>query len=255
MEHESLLYYELEKNLEAISSSIRIHAANQVDLVLFPECAITGYNTGILKVDHCKILESVKVVQDLAKAHKIFVALSTPWPDGSGALHNSVLLVSSEGDIQEIFRKIGLQKGEEKLFTAGENHQRTFILNGYKVGIIMCVETSHEPWAYLKKSDAVDLIFWPGFYASAEEDLGKDSSLSKSVSDQKVRDNHLNHWQVPLLLVNCASSPESHFWPGKLFGGSVVYGEQHAQVFRAKYSKEDFFVVEFKEKSFTVTQI
>lgn len=241
-------HFDLSENLRSILRAIDVQSQNKADLVLFPECAITGYNTGILKVDREAIVDAVQKVKKLAKERKINVALPTPWPNDSGNFHNSILFISEHGEIAAIFNKIGLQRGEERLFVSSNSHKRVFEIKEHKIGIIICIETSHHPWAYLKETDQADLIFWPGFYAVTEEDANLDWSTSKSDSDKKVRDNLMSHWRAPLLHVNCSSSPESHFWPGKLFGGSAVYDSDGTTLFSAKRSMEDFSMVNIEDK-------
>lgn len=245
-------YFEVDKNLTAIQRALRALAERGADLVLFPECAVSGYNTSLLKPDMIKIADAVKDIQRLAEELKIYVALPTPWPTSNEGIYNSVLIISDEGKFVQTLHKIGLQRGEEKMFKAAMPHKRVFEVKGVKVGVIICVETSLEPWAYLQKSDGAELIFWPGFYAANADELNVEMKNSKSTSDQKVMDNLINHWQVPLILVNGSSSPEAHYWPGKVFGGSSVFNRNGERVFLAKRAEEDLSVLQFRDFKLTL---
>jgi len=207
-----------------------------------------------MNADKSKILAAVFKIQNFARDCKINVALPTPWANEKGVFFNSVLFISDRGEVVRSLHKIGLQKGEERLFVPSDSHKRVFEVKGHKIGVIICIETSHEPWAYLKKEENADLIFWPGFYAVTEEEAGLDWSASKSGSDQKVRDNLINHWKVPLIHVNCSSSPEAQYWPGKLFGGSSARDHNGETIFLAKHGQEELAVLEFNDGKLKCTR-
>ena len=134
-------------------------------------------------------------------------------------------------------------RGEDRLFVPGEPHSRCFEINGHRIGLIICVETAHEPWAYLKSTDHADTILWPGFYGPT---LGETWSDAQAPDDLKVRSNHA-HWKLPLLQATCASSPEDHYWPDKRFGGSPIIDSDGKEVFSGRPSTEDLMLVEIAE--------
>src|SRR4051812_9829186 len=124
--------FSYQTNLSSILASLELHSKHGVDLVSFPECATTGYNTRLLQVDIEGIQSIVSQTQDAAKHLGLCVALPTPWPRNDGKLLNSVLIINNEGDITHQFNKIGFQKGEDRIFVPGEPHKRYFDLKSFR---------------------------------------------------------------------------------------------------------------------------
>ncbi len=235
-------YFEYEANLRSILRALETHAKSGVDVVLFPECVVTGFNTKMLNIDKEGVLASVRAVQSAARIYGLTIALPTPWPREDGKFLNSVLIIDENGEIAHSFYKIGFQRGEDRAFVRGEPHGRSFEIKGYRIGVLICIEASHEPWSYLKKDDRADLILWPGFYGVTP---GETWSDSRKDDDVKIRDN-LNEWKVPLIQTTCASSEEAHLWPEKQFGGSLVINSTGHELFSARPLLEDMVLIEFE---------
>jgi predicted amidohydrolase len=235
--HNHFLY---ERNLECIRRALETHSKNSTELVLFPECATTGYNTGMIKIDEAGVRASVEAIQGFAREYKIAVALPTPWPSDEGKFFNSLLLIDDEGKISHQFNKVGLQRGEEKLFTRGTPHSRSFEFKGHKIGIIICIESMDDAWTYLNQSDEADVVLWPGFYAPTPAITWSDFA---GFEGRKLREN-VEAWGVPVLQATCASSPEAHHWPDQQFGRSPVLNGQAREVYSAKIAAEDMVQVD-----------
>jgi predicted amidohydrolase len=122
----------------------------------------------------------------------------------------------------------------------GEPHARVFEIKGAKIGVIICIETTHDPWSYLPENSGVEAILWPGFYAVTAPRTWSDE---QSADTRKIREN-LEHWRVPLLQVTCASSPEAEYWPDQQFGGSVVLDERGREAFSLAPGREELGIVE-----------
>jgi predicted amidohydrolase len=235
-------HFDYGANLRGIESALRVHADGKADLVLFPECATTGFNTGMKNLSEEGIRATVCAVQDLARAHGLSVALPTPWPAGGGKFFNSVLLINERGEIAQVFSKIGFQRGEERLFLSGAPHPRCFELKGYKVGVLICIEASHDPWSYLKQDDAPDVILWPGFYSCAPGTTWSDDPTKEA---RQIRSN-IAHWKAPLLQATCASSPESEKWPDRTFGCSPAISADGMEAYAAHPGLEDMILIELE---------
>jgi predicted amidohydrolase len=227
-------HFDYEANFSSIETQLRALAKQGADLALLPECATTGYNSRMLKVDEEKLRAVTEKVRTLASELSLSVVLPTPFL-AEGKIFNSVLVVSDRGEILHRFDKRGLQKGEEKMFAAGELQSRSFDFRGYRLGVLICVETTHGPWEYVKPEDGLDAILWPGFYAPREDG-------SVSAADESVSGN-LREWGVPLILANTADSPEREYWPGRKFGASGVRAVGGEEIFKAKRDEADSFVV------------
>lgn len=243
--------YNLEENLFSITRAIEIHANNSVDLVLFPECATTGYNRGLLQIDETKVNLAITRVRELARELGLSIALPSPWPRGDGKFYNSLLIIDSFGEIIHRFDKVGFQRGEEKLFVPGNPEQtRVFTHKGHRVGVLICIETANDSWSFLRPEDNCDVILWPGFYATKPEQTWANSD---SPDDHQVKAN-LSAWNSSLIQATCASSPESQYWPDKVFGGSLVLNRLGQDVFVAKLGGEDMVAINISGKEIIKTE-
>lgn len=236
-------HYEYDRNRSAILGALDQLASKGAELALFPECAVSGYNTGLLKIDAVQLEETLVAVRERCRSLGLTAALPTPWAKGNGTYFNSVAVIRGDGSVSDVFHKSGLQRGEERLFNRADRHRRYFEVKGYRVGVVICVETAHGPWDYLQPEEHIDFIFWPGFYGATASEQEVAWADSPSASDQRVRDNLINHWRAPLALVNSATSPEPQYWPGKQFGGSTLRDPSGAEVFRAARDLEELAVV------------
>lgn len=234
-------HYDYALNFQSIQQAIEAFAEKNVDLVLFPECATTGYNRGLLKIDSEKLLGLIDKIKDLAKKNSISIVLPTPMPSAEG-FTNSVLIIDSEGKIDKRFDKIGFQKGEDRLFVVGTPHSRTLEFKGHKLAVVICFEMEIDPTLYLHADEKYDLIFWPGFYATEN---GEAWEHPINESELKTK-NSITRLKTPVVRLTCATSPEASHWPTKKFGGSLVLDKNCANIFTAELEKEDQFIIELK---------
>lgn len=234
--------YDYGSNFQSIGHAIETLSLKKADLIFFPECATTGYNRGLLKIDAEKLLTMVEQIKALAKKYSVYLALPTPWPSPLGGFTNSLLIINSQGETEQQFDKIGFQNGEDKLFVAGTPHSRTFEFKGHKLAVIICFEMEQNPTLYLDSDEKYDFIFWPGFYATEN---GETWEHPINESELKTK-NRMTELKTPVVRLTCASSPESSHWPTKKFGGSVVLDKNCANIFTAELEEENQFILELK---------
>ena len=104
----------LEENLLKAEALVAEASARGSDLVCFPEMWTTGFHwetIGQMAGKHGGIISGVA---DLARRRRIWINGSMPALDDDGNIANTSLLVSPEGDVTAVYRKIHLfsQMGE-----------------------------------------------------------------------------------------------------------------------------------------------
>lgn len=237
-------HFSYEANLDGIIEAMRLHAKRGTDLILLPECVVTGFNTGLHNMNRSQVEVSVSRIQKEARELKVGVVLPTPWPTESDKFLNAVFVIADDGRSHHQFSKVGLHIGEEKIFAPGQSQARTFDYRGLRIGLLICIEASHDPWTYLREGEPLDCILWPGFWGPR---IGITWSDSQDPADLKIRKN-APIWGVPVIQSTCATSPESELWPDKMLGGSLVLDSTGKEIFRADTNCEAHFVVEFKAR-------
>src|SRR5438034_6934054 len=81
----------LRENLETIRRFIDEAARTGSDVVLFPECALTGYNVDFRRLARDEIENGLNTVADAARAHRCHVLIGSPT-FARGKCFNSLLV-------------------------------------------------------------------------------------------------------------------------------------------------------------------
>ena len=128
-------------NLAVLEDAVR---NADVDLLIFPELFLTGYNLG---ADRLRELAepadgvSAQAAAAIARANGVALLYGYPERGRDGRIYNSAILLSREGVQLANFRKLHLFGAmESKVFTAGENMAVMAEIDGVKLGILVCYD-------------------------------------------------------------------------------------------------------------------
>ena len=91
----------LAENIDVIRRLVARAARAGSDAVLFPECALTGYNVDFCRLSPGEIKSGLKAVGEAARAHRCHVLLGAPTPS-RGRWFNSLVVFDRQG--RETFR-------------------------------------------------------------------------------------------------------------------------------------------------------
>ena len=148
---------DLERNRDGILRCTEEAAGVGVDVLVFPECALSGYPPmdvpsldGLVpaRIDGC-----VDEIRESAARHRVWVCLGTAaFRDESW--HNAALLISREGEIAAEYSKVHLCDSDAACFARGESLP-VVSLEGISVGIQICFDVRFpESWRVLKAKGA-----------------------------------------------------------------------------------------------------
>ena len=73
------LYNNIEANLITISKYISRASKEDIDILCFPECNITGYVCDFSKVDQKKLMETVDIIQEQVTKAGVNVIVGAPY--------------------------------------------------------------------------------------------------------------------------------------------------------------------------------
>lgn len=240
--------FALQENLDAILRAIKKLSEAGADLILFPECALTGYHTGLLELDHAPAARALRRAQKSAARHSVALLLPVPLAGPTLEHHlNCALLIGADGKIQRKFTKRGLMRGEKRIFTPEPATElpddRVIEIKGYRLGLLICIEAAHDPWAYLdREGTPMDAILWPGFWAWPKA-FDWDAPFLQEEHDEKTRAN-CRQWKTPLIQATFGDNPQAQMWPDKIFGGSLVIDSAGKCIHCAPLGREATFIVE-----------
>lgn len=204
---------DLTENLSTIEKSIRDLAQRGARLVVFPECALSGYTPKILEYTEVQISKLVSQVRTVAAEEKVSVFLPTLGFDGNNRL-NSAVLISEDGGLTRKFSKIGLTPSDQRVFVEAGEHNRIFDIEGTRFAVLFCAEAMEPAWKYVSSLDSFDAILWPGMWGW-RKDLNWSSPSGQN--GQEIVDN-LREWRRPLVQANF-SATRGHPYGDEFDGG------------------------------------
>ena len=149
----------LPENVELIRRFIAEAARVGSDGVLFPECALTGYDVDFNKLKHVEIENGLKAVSDAARAHRCHVLIGSPTFAG-GRRFNSLLVFDRKGRETFRYHKIHLTPRDAEFFTPG-NSIAFFRLDGVPCTTIICHERRFPELVRLPVMMGAQIVFHP----------------------------------------------------------------------------------------------
>src|SRR5437867_4839070 len=108
------------------------------DAVLFPECALTGYNVDFHRLTRREIDTGLKTVARAARPHRCYALVGSPT-FSRGRRFNSLLVFDRLGRERFRYHKIHLTPREAEFFTPG-NSVAFFRIAGVACAAILCHE-------------------------------------------------------------------------------------------------------------------
>jgi predicted amidohydrolase len=164
-------------NVSWIVRTIDESAKAGVDIILFPECAVTGYNCDFTKVSRAEIGTAVQRIAAQVRAARCAVLVGSPTFRGRQRF-NSLLVIDSRGRTVFTYSKMHLTTRDARFFTPG-NKLAFFRLAGVPCTALICHERRYPELVRLPVMLGAQIVFHPN--------AGLDS-LSVSKSKRRGRD-------------------------------------------------------------------
>ena len=146
-------------------------AAQQAELICFPETYIPGYPLDINKTEKLSpeiLKDALEQVCAIAKENSVAIILPMDWYEGENFL-NAAFVISAEGGVLGYQFKNQLDPTEDNLWVAG-TQRYIFEVKGLKFGIAICHEGFRYPetvrWA---ARQGAAIVFHPHFAGSDVE--------------------------------------------------------------------------------------
>lgn len=160
---------DLADNTARIMGFIEKSAAEGAKVVIFPECALSGYNEKAVKALSAEqILNAEKKIAETCKKASVYAIVGMPYREGT-KLYNSASVISPEGKIIERYHKIQLAES----WPDPGDHLSVFNIDDIPCSIIICHDERYPELVRLPVLAGAKVIF----YISHESGVKEESKI------------------------------------------------------------------------------
>lgn len=167
---------DVEANLDLIESQVERATAEEADVLVLPELALSGYGVGASFHDHAVTVDGPEMdrLRDLSRRIDLVAGFIEETSD---ALFFNSGAYLAEGEIVHLHRKIyppTYGPFEERRWFGAGTLLSAFETRIGRAGLLICGDAWHLPLAYLLAHDGADVIFV--LAAASNHSLGLDIS-------------------------------------------------------------------------------
>jgi omega-amidase len=163
--------FDVKKNCERIATHLQRLAEAGVQVAAFPECALTGYDTGSgFAPSSIEVEAAEKQLAQTCRTSKIAAVIGSVYKV-NGHVYDTAVVINSRGELVERYGKIYL--AGEKWATPG-NHIAYFDLEGIPSSVMICHDERYPELVRLPAIQGARIIY----YISAESGLREEKKLA-----------------------------------------------------------------------------
>ena len=146
-------------NLKKIQRATLRAAAAGADVVLFPECATTGYAYDFASLEPGPLRESLRTVSAMAAQHQINLLVGSPV-FAAGRWYNGLVVFDRHGRLCHTYAKCQLTDSDRRWFASG-NSLSLFSVDGVWATAIICHERRYPELVRLPVMAGAQIVFHP----------------------------------------------------------------------------------------------
>ncbi|MXW05969.1 MAG: carbon-nitrogen hydrolase family protein [Gemmatimonadetes bacterium] len=240
-----------------------IHQATEsgVDLVVFPEMMLTGYDIHFIelyakadKTDwHAPVDEALDELGKVVDAAGISVLVGSPYRYGGGQL-NALLLLQPGKEAVLAGARSHLPVGDRNRMGFVEPRDRLPVpVLGIEIGSVFCAEVYNLDYIQEKGLEESDIILWSSVFIS---DIDENGDVIRDRNAEFAREI-ASYWQVPVIQSNYVSyasevSIQDSLRKGRTLGGSIACDASGRILDQASWTEEDMRSFEISRADDTV---
>lgn len=150
----------VEENLKLHREMIHRAYSEQVDLLVFPELSLTGYQLKDLTLEVAHPLRAEPIQQLVDESNRLDLVFGLV-EEGPGHLFYNTAIYASEGEIRHVHRKVYLPTygmfEEARHFARGRSF-RSFDTKFGRMGLLICEDAWHPSAPYLLVQDGAEIL-------------------------------------------------------------------------------------------------
>ncbi|MEA4938151.1 MAG: carbon-nitrogen hydrolase family protein [Christensenella sp.] len=194
------------ENMTRIRAAVIEAAQQDVELLLLPECALTGYPKAdphtIQMIDFQEAEHVLGELERLATEYALSIVAGTA-EFLEGKYYNNAVLAKPGQKAHVIYRKRALWGWDADNFSPGDMEDGVFEIDGFRIGVRICFEVRFPEYfreLYRKKTDCAVVLFCD----TSEEDSMERYDLIKSHLRTRAVEN-----VFPVLSVNSSVASQT----------------------------------------------
>ncbi len=150
------LYNDIDTNLATISKYLSLASKEDIDILCFPECNITGYVRDFSKVNQNEVMDTLNNIQEQVTHNSVNVIVGAPYFERNKRFNSAIVLLTNGK--RDIYHKINLTSSDEAYFKKGEE-PLIFRVGEAKFGVLICRDQNHPMLVHAYKTLGADAIF------------------------------------------------------------------------------------------------
>ena len=132
---------DIDKNTQKILNYIELANKKKINLLCFPECALTGYIVNHYKVKNEHIRKGISHIKKASNTYNVSAIVGTSWysnDNNNNNLYNSAVIIRPNSRIK-LYYKNDLTEYDKRYFSKGDSAV-AFAVDGIRCGVLF-VET------------------------------------------------------------------------------------------------------------------
>jgi len=173
----NVIFADCQANLTRMLSWLKDERLEGVDLVVFPECMLSGYCFNSLEeaIPHSQKIPgpATRVMEEYCQTANQYVAFGLLEVGDGGAIYNSCVLIGPTGLVAR-YRKIHLPGlGVDRFTTSGGEDFRVYEADEFRIGIHICYDGVFPESGRVMALDGADLLILPTNWPPGAETFAK----------------------------------------------------------------------------------
>ena len=244
---------DLEGNKKKILENAEIARINKIDLLVFPEMALTGYPIQDLLFDDDFIESEKKILMEIAKSYPDITMIVGGFDIESDPTHHpqyrNVAFILSNGEISNVNSKRLIPTydvfDEKRYFWQGDNYS-TIDIEGMKFGIAICEDLWEEDY----QINVAEQLLKNGSDVIISIN-GSPHTIGKQKEREDLIKKKASKFNIPFAYVNLIGGQDELVFDGSSF----VIDKNGNLTHRAPFCKESLIIFDISSKTHEIISV
>jgi predicted amidohydrolase len=232
------LYNEIDANVVTISHYIAQASKEDIDILCFPECTITGYVRDFTTVNHNEVKETLTMIQKQVTHSGVNVIVGAPYFERKKRFNSAVVLLTNGR--KYMYHKINLTSFDEAYFKKGKE-PLIFRVGDATFGVLICRDQNDSMLAHDYKTMGADAVFILSAHFYEPVEAIRKLNKNRALPIARAVENNL--WVLKANAVGTGNGKIS-------LGGSLIIDPEGSIIHEGNSLNEMILSYEIEKRSF-----